>query len=191
MRLTKRQVDIVNALYSANKTLAEGTDDERRKLTKMINEQICFEFGPRWGMKARENGNINNASKDSIAFLEDNGTISVWDWQNGTTRKPQIHEGDEPDYPNLPTTEAKFIPVDPVDHLRNSPPSNGDDNNDDTKDDIKTILANQVQIAQILADISQTQSNLLEVLKSLVARQFPEYEAKLGPFGSIVLKPRK
>lgn len=189
MQLSQRHVDIVEALFGLNINLARGNDDQRRELTQKIDEQICHEFGKRWGMKARAGGNIGNASKDSIAYLEDDGTVSVWDWQNGTTREPQIRAGMEPNYSHLPTSEAKFIEVQPVNHLSSVP----DDDEDDPlipilkkiADTQQTIMENQVRLAQaiqLLLDKPAPDINIPPI-------KFPDYKGSIFGF-NVTLKPQ-
>jgi len=104
---------IVSALYTAHMELARGTDEQRRALTKMIVQTIASRFGPRWGTKATS----RNApqSKDSIAWDNMDGTFDSWDWQNGTTKAPQIYDGIPPTYPRI--GNQFFINVEPFDHL--------------------------------------------------------------------------
>lgn len=198
MRLSQRHVDIVEALYGLNIDLARGDDNQRRQLTQKIDEQIAFEFGPRWGMKARAGGNIGNASKDSIAYLEADGTVSVWDWQNGSTREPQVKVNDEPTYPNLPTSEAKFIAVEPVNHLDGEVPDDDDDDEEAALAAIlKKIVDNTDQILANQATILQNQARTHELIQLLIDKplpefppvKFPEYKGSVLGFG-ITLKPQ-
>lgn len=204
MQLSQKHVDIVETLYGMNMELAKGSEEQRRELTKKIDEQICFDFGKRWGMKARAGGNVNNASKDSIGYLEDDGTVSVWDWQNGTTREPQIHAGKNPDYSHLPTSEAKFIEVDAVNHL-SSVPDNGDDESDpfvevlvEIKNDLKDVRADVTRLLNSQAALMESHIDIIQRLQILIDKpspdlpfiSFPEYEANTF-FGKITLKPKK
>ncbi len=119
MNLPGRVVEIVQALYEANQNLAKGTDEERRKLTIKINEQIAFELGPKWGAKRADPG--RPISKDAIAF-DDAPNLWIWDWQDGSTRGlssfmvpgaagKNVGEGVQPDGNQI------FIPVAAVNHL--------------------------------------------------------------------------
>jgi hypothetical protein len=197
MQLSARHVSIVNTLYMMNLELAKGEEAQRRQLTQKIDEQICFEFGPRWGMKARAGGSIDTASKDSIGYLEDDGTVSTWDWQNGTSREPQIHEGEAPHYPHLPLSEAKFIAVQPVNHLSSVP----DDGDGDTEDnpDLTQLIKGQAAILESIHLMMDNQVKIAQTLQVLLDKPvevtippitFPEYEASTF-FGKITLRPKK
>ena len=86
MLLPKEAVRACDGLYARNKSLAHSSDDnDRWRLTRMIVEQIAFALGDRWGCKKRAGLGDEWQSKDAIAYREDDGTVSVWDWQNGTT----------------------------------------------------------------------------------------------------------
>lgn len=207
MKLTPRQVQIIEELYNLNLNLANGDENQRRQLTQKIAEQVNFEFGPRYGMKARAGGNISNASKDSLAYLEDDTTVSVWDWQNGTTRKPQVVPGMEPTHPHLPLNEAKFITVSPVNHL-NTPDTNDGDEDDDNDDDyiqeltkalnemndnLKAIRTDNVRMLENQMAIMQAIQLILDkptppIEPHLVI--FPEYEGQIGWSGKVTLKPK-
>lgn len=118
MNLPGRVVEIVRALYEANKNLALGSDEDRRALTIKINEQIAFELGSQWGAKRADSG--RPISKDAIAFNAA-PDLFIWDWQDGTTRGPSsfmaagvpgknVGEG-QPEGPQV------FVPVSPTNHL--------------------------------------------------------------------------
>lgn len=121
MNLTGRHVEICRALHQRHIDLARGEDEERRKLTGMIAEQWCFEFGKDWGTKARSP--TAPRSKDALAHRTGPSSMDVWDWQNGTTREPSVREGQPPDYPNI--TDQFFLEVAPVNHLGVAPDDGG------------------------------------------------------------------
>jgi hypothetical protein len=113
---------IVQALYERFRPLAEGNDDDRRALTRIIAQTFCARFGAEWGTKATYPHYPQ--SKDAIAFGYPSGSIDIWDWQNGATRAPQVRDGAPPTYPDARTKEGNpqaFIRVDAYDHL--APPS--------------------------------------------------------------------
>ena len=200
MQLSKRHADIINTLYERNLDLARGDDDQRRKLTKMIAEQIRLEFGSDWGTKA--SSRTNPQSKDAIAFRLNSQTMDVWDWQNGTTREPQVGEGSEPTYPML--TGQYFIEVDAVDHL-SSVPDNGDEEEDplinilvELKNDLKDVRADVTRLLNSQAALMESHIDIIQRLQILIDKPspdlpfitFPEYEASTF-FGRITLKPKK
>lgn len=103
---------IVHSLYQTNTLLANGTDDERRTLTRKINEQIACEFaadGYVW--KSADPG--RPPSKDSFA-RQFNGRLYSWDWQDGTTRQPNTYPGKPADWD---ITGQNPIPVACINHL--------------------------------------------------------------------------
>jgi hypothetical protein len=105
-------------LYERNVSLARSDDDnDRRRLTRLIAEQIAFTLGDRWGCKKRAGLGDEWQSKDSIAYREDDGTVSVWDWQNGSTRRRAVNAGDQASHANLSPQEAAFMPVSATNHL--------------------------------------------------------------------------
>jgi hypothetical protein len=78
---------IVFALYNEHTDLAKGDDDARRSLTKMIAEQIVYEFpADGWGWKSASP--TRPPSKDCFA-RRGPGYFVCYDWQNGTTRAPR------------------------------------------------------------------------------------------------------
>lgn len=123
MNLPAGGAAIVQQLYEHNLEMARGSDDERRALTTMIAETFCARFGPDWGTKATTARHPR--SKDAIAHRGPQGTIDVWDWQNGATRAPQIRDGQPPTYPDARTGPGGppqfFVEVAPVDHLAPPP----------------------------------------------------------------------
>jgi hypothetical protein len=121
MKFPEIGVTVCQLMYEGNQPLAHGDDDQRRMLTRRIAEQLCSVLGSRWGGKARAGHNMP-LSKDAIGYLEDDGTVSVWDWQDGGSRQSRVREGSDPDYPRLPANEAQFIEVPPIDHLHIADP---------------------------------------------------------------------
>ena len=109
MRFPDTGITITKALYMVYRDLARGSDDDRRRLTKMMAEQMCFALGPRWGTKRADPG--RPPSKDSLAFNSMDGQLWNFDWQNGSTREP--NEASEME----DITGQVFMAVAPVDHL--------------------------------------------------------------------------
>lgn len=117
MRFPAQAVQLMTRMYAMFPDLVHGDEAERRTLIKFCGEQLAFTLDPRWGNKVRAGAPLTLRSKDAIAFLEDDGTCSVWDTQDGTTRALRVVADSEPDYPHLPVLEATFVPCDPIDHL--------------------------------------------------------------------------
>lgn len=108
-----RAVQVIDALY--NPTLANGPDDDRRKLTRTILEQLAFEMpGDGWTWKSADPG--RPPSKDSLARLI-NGRLCNWDWQNGTTRQRGVQAGTLGE----DITGQNPIPVAAMNHLQDTP----------------------------------------------------------------------
>ena len=104
---------IVRALYTG----VNPQDDEARRIAiQRVGEQLAFSLGPRWGNKKRAGLSDAFRSPDSIAYQEDDDTISVWDIQ-ASSGLILVHEGKEADYPHLSPSEATFMVCAPVNHL--------------------------------------------------------------------------
>jgi hypothetical protein len=117
IRFPAEAVDLMRRIYERLPHLPSGDEDARRVLIRVCGEQLCYSLGPRWGNKKRAGLSDAFRSKDAMAYLEDDGTCSVWDTQNGWTRELIVKADSPPDYPSLPTSEATFIPVEPINHL--------------------------------------------------------------------------
>jgi hypothetical protein len=167
MNYPQRLVEIIDTFYATHPHLAKGSDAQRRDVMRMIHEQYEHELPPaqrgRWGNKKRAGLSDVDRSKDGSAYLEDDGTVSVWDVQNGTTRERAVNAGDPPSHPHLPAGEATFIRVEPVNHFgTTTPPLEPVDPDDDA------VLARLVQLdrewrkanADALALISDLQRKL-------------------------------
>lgn len=122
MKFPEQAARACDELYGKYRELAHGSDADRRRLTRMIAEQTAWAIGDwdearRWGCKKRKGVSDDYQSKDSIAYLEPDGSISVWDWQNGSTRERMVNEGDAPTHAHLSPDEADFMEVAPRNHL--------------------------------------------------------------------------
>lgn len=113
---------IVDGMKAKFPELAVNEDEKQRQLTKKIGEQFVHSYGPAWGNKKRTGLGDEFQSKDSMAVVELDGTISVWDmFQGNADVTVLVNDGDLPSHPNLPTSEAAFMPRQPVDHLGTQP----------------------------------------------------------------------
>ncbi len=52
MRFPERAQQIADAIYRRNIDLANGSDDTRRILMRVMAEQLHFELGPAYGVKS-------------------------------------------------------------------------------------------------------------------------------------------
>lgn len=111
--LTEREVRVISTLWSMNRTLASGTDDQRRELTMIIARQLKV-LDPRWGVK--QASRTRPQSKDSLAYgdlVQDGAAFWNWDWQNGDSREVQVKAGDAGTY----ITDQWYVVVTPRDIL--------------------------------------------------------------------------
>jgi uncharacterized coiled-coil protein SlyX len=104
---------LVEAMCAKFPDLHVNEDEKQRQLTQRINEQMKYQFGQGWGGKVRAGLDpVQFRSKDSQAFLESDGTISVWDLFQGAEGAPiLVQDGDAPTHPNLSSSDHKFIDV--------------------------------------------------------------------------------
>lgn len=187
MILNQRQVQIIEALYGLHVDLARGDEDQRRQLTRMIAEQLCFEFGNDWGTKAQTS--THPPSKDSISFRLNSLTFDNWDWQNGTTKEPQVSVGQA----GTTIIGQFFIQVEPVNHLGNGGNGNGSDEVLKKLDDMQAQL-NTMQ--ETLNQQSQHSQQTIELLQQILMKPvnepfpitWPEYKGRLLGF-NVTLTP--
>jgi hypothetical protein len=193
MQLHPRVDEITAALYKRHTHLAKGTDDQRRELTKMIAEQVVFEFpNAEFGWKSAEKG--RPPSKDAIAQKQPTGRIFAWDLFNGTTREP-IPGGLWHDI-----TTQHFIEVEPVDHLgvRDEDVHDGpieDIDEDDLEDELVPVMSALDELHQKadalsshLTAISRKQNDQDAKLDAILAKLEKGFtgEAKGGwPLGTV------
>jgi hypothetical protein len=109
---------ILDAMVAKHPIMARGDDHDRRLLNQAVCEQFRFTFGPGWGNKSAHLS-LQPTSKDALCFNDQNtGTIWYVDWQNGTTRMPQVVD----EQPMQVLLGQWFIEVQPKDHLGMTPP---------------------------------------------------------------------
>lgn len=116
-----KAMEAVNALYAGT----NPQDDEARKVAiKKTCEQLAADLGPRWGGKKRTGLPDDYRSPDSLAFHEEDGSVSVWDIQ-ASSGAILVHAGKTPDYPRLPAAEATFMSCEPRNWMGGNLPSPG------------------------------------------------------------------
>jgi hypothetical protein len=113
-----RGVEIVNELYAG---VNPQDDNARRVSIHRTCAQMVHDIGPKWGNKKRAGLSDDFRSPDSIAYLEDDGAVSVWDIQ-ASSGQILVHAGKPPDYPRLSPSEAAFMPCTPANYLNPAPP---------------------------------------------------------------------
>jgi hypothetical protein len=126
VKIPQKVKDNIQALYERHKDLAEGDDDDRRALMRLIAEQNAFDLGERYGWKASTP--TNPPSKDATAYTY-KGEVYVADVFNGTTRQPSI-----PDEYERTNPRQHFIAMTPINHLGEAPPPPDEEEEDDDED---------------------------------------------------------
>ena len=160
----QRGVEIIDVLYRG---VSAQDDGARRIRIKITCEQFTHDLGVRWGGKKRAGLTDDSRSPDSIAYLEDNGTVTVWDIQL-SSGAIDVAAGKPANHPNLPTSEATFMPCDSRDHIGSGavvipPPV------DVPPDPIVVVPSLDVDriVAAIVFDGQQTRQELRDMRKSL------------------------
>jgi hypothetical protein len=168
-----RLTAIVKTFWALHPELANGSEDQRRALTRMMIEQIVFEF-PTDGYGGKSADPSRPFGKDSIALLRPDGRLFACDWQNGTTRLPHADLNFED------ITGQNFIHVPGVNHL-------GDTRMDPLpppRDLQAAIDALSSNVEMLRAELAQTNADLA----ALVRRPLPLYRGTV--FGiTITLQP--
>jgi hypothetical protein len=116
--LPPRALEIIRALYATFIDLANGSDDDRRVLTRTIAEQIRFELGPEWGCKASTPTNPQGQSQ--IAFNAPDGLVG-WRWQDNDGSVTGVPNGPLPNPPMQSFAGQHFIAVAPINHFAAGP----------------------------------------------------------------------
>lgn len=176
-------IDAIRELYHAN-----PQDEEARKRDiKLVGEQMCFDLGNRWGNKKRTGLDDTFRSADSIAYLEDDSTVSVWDIQR-SDGVIIVNAGDPPTFPNLSPAEATFMECDPVDHV-------GGDNGEpplpdgEINEKLNQILANQ----EVIMNVQQEQNQILQMILDKPQAPFdinyPDYRGRVTLLGNTTFVP--
>lgn len=200
LALTERQLVIVQTLAEQHPDWANGDDNERRKLAKVIAEQLCFEFGPEWGWKSNHGNTEKDApSKDAIAkrrgpYTPGRQLLFIFDLFNGGTRKPNRP------CVSGPEDEANqfFIPVEPKNHLEVKDDDGKDDDKDDDKDgDTDGDTDNQLHLEDLIPFIVKAleDSEAFKTLPDILAQLNRGFAAtaKLPIYGNVTfdIKPKK
>ena len=109
----QRGVEIIDTLYRGVNPQDDGA---RRIRIKITCEQFTHDLGVRWGGKKRAGLTDDSRSPDSIAYLEADQTVSVWDIQL-SSGAIDVSAGKPANHPNLPASDATFMPCDARDHI--------------------------------------------------------------------------
>lgn len=160
----QRGVEIIDVLY--NPQLAQGTDDQRRQLTRTFIEQLVFEF-PNAGYVWKSADPGRPPSKDSISILV-GGRLCNWDWQNGTSRMRSVVAGQ----PGDDITGQNPITVPGVNHLASLPP--GPPNPTPTPNPVPVPAPAAVDLSQVYLKLD----NLYAQAERIFAAQEAEVQAR-------------
>lgn len=192
LQASDRLVQICWRMYELNKDLAHGNDEQRRNLTRMIAEQckferLYFDFGE---IGTKSSTPTHPPSKDAIAVGTFLGKLFIWDWQNGTSREPQIVEGSHAEE----VTGQHFIAVIPFNHLIVVPP---------VEPPIPTPIPGHDEVIERLIHLDK-RFNLIESMLddirnfldegiAVVIRpeHFPNYEGDVRFLGKVTLVPKQ
>jgi hypothetical protein len=112
MLFPQKGIDAIRALYKAS----PQDEPARKRDIQLVGEQMCFDLGNRWGNKKRSGTDDSFRSADSIAYLEEDNSVSVWDIQS-SSGVILVSAGSPPTYPNIPPSEAAFMPCVPINHM--------------------------------------------------------------------------
>lgn len=181
--LPQRVVDIINALYAGVNPQDDGA---RRIAIQKVGEQARHDLGPRWGNKKRAGLSDDFRSPDSIAVLEDDQTVSVWDVQS-SSGQILVVAGSQPTHPHLSPDEATFMPCNPVDHMGSGtpdPPDPPDPPSDDLEARVsllETQQAEQYAVNERAQAALDDQAQQIAMLAAKVAHLETEPLRVVGP----------
>jgi hypothetical protein len=175
----QRGQEIIDALYAQNVALATGDLDQQRLLTRLIAEQISFELGPRWGIKAASPTRPPGPSE--LAFNAP--PLYIYRWSDGDGHVTGLPGS--PLHPPLlmPLDQSRgqvFIPVDPVDHLRVSdtrPPPRSDPPAPPV--DLAPLLARIAVLEQTVNALASQMPVVADDAHEALHRRYPRYVAKV------------
>jgi hypothetical protein len=187
---------VVEQLCERFPELHVNDDEKQRELTTRIQQQFVYQWGGRWGGKKRTGVDDSLKSKDSLAFWEGTGACSVWDlFQGNAEATILVQDGQPPNFPDLPTSEATFMPVAGVDWLGVPAPGPGPGPEDEEEldeildaldrlqetqaRDTAAIIArddlNTERVLQKIDDVkTQMEASLKQVLALYLARNRPD-----------------
>ena len=126
-------------------------DEKQRQLTTRIQEQFAYQWGGHWGGKKRTGLSDSQKSKDSMAYLESSGLCSTWDMFQGNAEATiLVVDGQPPNFPDQPQSEATFMAVAGRDWLGVPSPGPGPGPGPEPAEDeiLATLHAMQAQQAQ-------------------------------------------
>lgn len=218
MQFPQRGIDIIEGILARkdNLSLSQGTEDDRRVVTRRIAEQLCYELNSRWGTKRADSS--RPPSKDALAFLSVDGRLLSWDWQNGETKQRQVQAGQEAE----DITGQVFISVSPVNHLESAPPAIPTEDEDnppvliDFEEEVRALRERMVDLLastgilkqdvdRLINGINEQKETSEKILQALLGLKMLEdqgltkimdqlnrgFSTRLPFGGSIVLKPNK
>jgi hypothetical protein len=119
MEFPPRATEVLQALHAKHRDLANGDDDTRRALMRIIAQQLAFELGSHYGVKSAGVGRPQGPS--TIAYESPDG-FGGWRVIDGDGSATGVVNGPIPHPPFQSFAGQVFIPVPPTDHLGVRPP---------------------------------------------------------------------
>ena len=187
----------IDALYRG---VDPKNDDARRVAIRNTCEQMSFFLGPRWGGKKRAGLSDLFRSPDSLAFLEDDSTISIWDVQSGDGAI-LVFAGKPPDHPKDSPDNSTFMRCDPIDHIGGGNPLPDPDPVPLPPADLADIHRKLDELLQRSIELGVGYHELkfqldtirmqIEEVKVLASRPFPNYHGRLFGVSPITLVPNQ
>ena len=175
---------IIQNLYEANRTLAAGSEDQQRLLTRLIAEQLAFELGPQWGCKAASPTRPQGPSE--LAYLEP--PLYIWRWSDGDGHVTGTIGAPLPTPLLMPLAQSAgqtFIAVDPVDHLQVSAtraPNRPSEPPPAPAVDLMPILDRIAALEQTVTALAAQMPVVAAEAHAGAHRPLPRYVAKLWGF---------
>ena len=176
--------EIIERMTRKFPELFVNVDEEQRKLTTKIAQQFVFVYGLQWGNKKRAGLSDDFKSKDSLACLESDATISIWDmFSSGLDIL--VQDGQAPAFPNDSPGNTTFMPVEPFNWLGDAGPEPPDPPPDNGKLEARVKALEDAQAAQL--DIND---DLAQALGDVTGRVHV-LEERLGHVEAELAKPKK
>lgn len=158
---------ILDQMYEQYKDLANGNDDQRRKLTRMIASTFAAKYNDtNWGTKSTTPNHPQ--SKDSLVYKLPNGNLDIFDWQSGNSRQPILNDGQGPTFANV---NHHFIEVEPFDWLSLDElidnPVIDDPSQDDNSNLEQRIITLEQNVSVLMGKVLQLeQHDIVNIFKS-------------------------
>ena len=161
---------VVEQMCAKFPELHVNDDAKQRTLTTRIQEQFVYQWGRKWGGKKRTGLSDDFKSKDSMAYDEGGGYVSTYDmFQGNEAVTILVHDGNRPDHPDQPPSDAVFMAVEPRDWLGVPTPGPGPEQPaDEINARFDRLEQQQAEdTGKVLARIALTEERLMNELHRL------------------------